>query len=85
MSPGMIPAINNAPTSIRAKVANNTASAEGGMIIARPPVPRIGPMDICFLYPRSVISGTIRLPSNAVEPIDDPDSVENAVPPRTVT
>jgi len=55
------------------------------MMIAKPPVPRIGPIDICFLYPRAVISGTIRLPSKAVDPIEDPDNVENAVPPSTVT
>ena len=81
----MIPAISSLPTSMRASVASSTASAEGGMMMARPPVPRIGPMDMCFLYPRRFISGTISEPSSAVEPMDDPDSVEKPVPPRTVT
>ena len=53
--------------------------------MARPPVPRMGPIDILFLYPRSVISGTIRVPRRAVDPIEEPDSVAKAVPPATVT
>jgi hypothetical protein len=35
--------------STLASVASSTASAEGGMMMARPPVPRIGPIDMCFL------------------------------------
>ena len=45
----------------------------------------MGPIDICFLYPLFSISGTIRDPSKAVAPNDDPERVANAVPPATVT
>ena len=44
-------------------LTSNTASAEGGISIAMPPVPRIGPMDRTFLYPRRDISGTISVPT----------------------
>ena len=81
----MTPASKSAATSICASVANKTANADGGIIIASPPVPKIGPMLMYDLYPRRDISGTIKEPNKAVDPIDEPDSVENAVPPRTVT
>ena len=45
-TPGRNPAINRRPTSMLAMLASSTASADGGMIMASPPVPRIGPMDI---------------------------------------
>ena len=67
-----------------AMAASSTPRADGGMIIANPPVPRIGPMDIRLLYPRRCISGTISDPSMAVFAIDDPVSVENIEPPATV-
>ena len=54
------------------------------MMIASPPVPRMGPITMCFLYPRLVISGTIREPSIAVLAMLEPDSVANSVPPTTV-
>ena len=53
--------------------------------MAKPPVPKIGPIAICFLYPRFCISGTIRDPNNAVAPSEDPERVAKAVPPATVT
>ena len=54
------------------------------MIIAKPPVPKIGPMDIWPLYPRFVISGTISEPIIAVLAMVDPDKVAKIVPPATV-
>ena len=53
--------------------------------MASPPVPRMGPIDICFLYPRRDISGTINDPNSAVDPMEEPDRVAKAVPPATVT
>ena len=35
--------------SISASVPSSTASAEGGISMASPPVPRIGPIDMLFL------------------------------------
>ncbi len=55
------------------------------MITASPPVPMIGPIDRYLLYPRFIISGTISDPSSAVDPMLDPDSAANPVPPATVT
>ena len=43
-SPGSSPAISKAPTSIRASDPSSTASDDGGMIMASPPVAMIGPM-----------------------------------------
>ncbi|CAI8175945.1 MAG: Uncharacterised protein [SAR116 cluster bacterium] len=83
--PGMMPPISSLPISSCANVPRSTASADGGISMASPPVPRMGPMDMCFLYPRRDISGTISDPRSAVDPIDDPDRVAKAVPPATVT
>ena len=83
-SPGRTPAISKAPTSIRASDPSSTASEDGGMIIARDPVARIGPMTSAFLYPRLRISGIKVVPSIAVLAIEDPDSVAKSVPPATV-
>jgi hypothetical protein len=44
--PGSRPAISRRPTSISAIEASSTPSDDGGMIIASPPVPRIGPIDM---------------------------------------
>ena len=44
--PGRKPAISRRPTSMLATLASSTASADGGMIMASPPVPRMGPMDM---------------------------------------
>jgi hypothetical protein len=38
-----------------------------------------------LLVAARLISGTMSEPRSAVEPIDEPDSVENPVPPSTVT
>ena len=54
------------------------------MIIAKPPVPSIGPIDIWPLYPRFVISGTMSDPIIAVFAMVDPDRVAKIVPPATV-
>ena len=83
--PGIIPPISSLPISSCARVPSSTASAEGGINMASPPVPRMGPIDICFLYPRRDISGTINDPSSAVDPMEEPDRVAKAVPPATVT
>ena len=82
--PGRKPATRSRPTSISAIAARRTPSADGGIIIARPPVPKIGPIDICLLYPRRCISGTMREPNIAVLAIDEPVRVEKIDPPATV-
>ena len=70
--------------STLAMLPSSTASPDGGMMMASPPVPSIGPIDMYRLYPRRDISGTISAPSIAVLPMLVPDSVANTVPPATV-
>ena len=55
------------------------------MSIASPPEPMTGPIDMCRLYPRFVISGTINEPIIAVFAMLDPESAANTVPPEIVT
>ena len=52
-------------------------------MMARPPLPRIGPRLICFLYPRFSISGTRVDPSMATLPMVAPVSTANSTPPAT--
>ena len=83
--PGTIPAISSAAIGCSARLASRTASADGGISMAIPPVAMIGPMANFGAYPRSTIWGSRTLPSRAVLAIVDPDSVENRVPPNIVT
>ena len=45
----------------------------------------IGPIDRYLLYPRRIMSGTMRVPSSAQAPMDEPAGPANAVPPISVT
>ena len=69
----------------RDNVPKIMAMALGGMIMAIPPVPNIGPRVMDLLYPRRVISGTSKEPSMAVLAMVDPLKFEKMVPPATVS
>ncbi len=49
MRPGTIIAIRSFPTDILARLARMTPTAVGGIMMARPPLPRMGPRVIGFL------------------------------------
>ena len=80
----MMPAISSAPMLSPARLPSSTPREDGGISMARPPVPMMGPMDMCGAYPRRVISGIISEPSMAVLAMVDPVSVEKVEPPATV-
>ena len=80
-----MPAISNFEIDIPARLPSTTASAEGGISMAIPPVAIIGPMAILGWYPRRSISGSKMLPSIAVLAMVDPESDEKIVPLITDT
>ena len=62
----MTPPTRIFPTDICPMLASTTARDEGGMSMANPPTPMIGPTDMGVLYPRRLISGSKTVPSMAV-------------------
>lgn len=76
----MTPAMSNPPTEIPAILAKITARAEGGISMARPPDPRMGPTDIETLYPLFLISGRRTVPNIAVLAMVEPLVAAKIVP-----
>ena len=62
-----------------------TASALGGIIMARPPLPRMGPRLMDFLYPCASIEGARAEPNMATLARLVPVKVENRVPTATAS
>ena len=76
-------AIRICPIESSATTPSKTAKPLGGTIIANPPLPRIGPRDMGFPYPRFSISGTKEEPSSATLPILLPVRAAKSTPPPT--
>ena len=84
-SPGIMMAMRIFPTEISAIAPQSTARALGGIIMAKPPLPKIGPRLIGFLYPCFSISGISEDPSIATLARLVPVRVEKRVPTATAS
>ena len=72
--------MSNPPTEIPEMLARITARAEGGISMARPPDPSMGPTDMEALYPLFLISGRRTVPSIAVFAMVEPLVAAKIVP-----
>ena len=82
--PGISAPIRMRPIDSLPMAARITAKPLGGTIIAKPPLARIGPIDIGRRYPRRSMSGSRTVPSTAVLATVEPLRLENTVPETTV-